>query len=121
MGIGNHYEVMNMRFGECIYLAAMLSGVVMFMTSAQAETSRLTIESGDNAEGRQQAAMEKEQWNDTRALRQKVNRRAEKEWDKTDAAFDDRDRCEKSANMNAYWEQDTRRCLDRRTGNVITP
>lgn len=50
-----------MRFGKCIYLAAMLSGVVMFTASVQAETSKLTIESGDNAESQQQAAMEKEQ------------------------------------------------------------
>ncbi|EHN8908267.1 DUF1283 family protein [Enterobacter ludwigii] len=112
---------MNMRFGKRIYLAAMLSGVVMFTASVQAETSRLTIESGDNAESRQQAAMDKEQWNDTRSLRQKVNKRAEAEWDKTDAAFDDRDNCEKSPNVNAYWEPDTRRCLDRITGHVITP
>ncbi|HDR2590837.1 TPA: DUF1283 family protein [Enterobacter ludwigii] len=112
---------MNMRFGKRIYLAAMLSGVVMFTASVQAETSRLTIESGDNAESRQQAAMEKEQWKDTRSLRQKVNKRAEAEWDKTDAAFDDRDNCEKSPNVNAYWEPDTRRCLDRSTGHVITP
>ena len=32
----------------------------------------------------------KEQWNDTRTLRQKVNKRAEKEWDKADVAFDAR-------------------------------
>ncbi len=111
-----------MRFGKRIYLAAMLSGVVMFTASAHsAETSKLTIVPGDNALSRQQAAMEKEQWNDTRSLRHKVNRRAEKEWDKTDAAFDDRDHCDKSANVNAYWESDTRRCLDRNTGHIITP
>ena len=46
----------------------------------------------------------KEQWNDTRNLRQKVNKRTEKEWDKADAAFDNRDKCEQSANINAYWE-----------------
>jgi hypothetical protein len=40
------------------------------------------IESGDSAQSRQQAAMEKEQWNDTRSLRHKVNTRTEKEWDK---------------------------------------
>ncbi len=32
----------------------------------------------------------KEQWNDTRSLRTKVNKRVEKEWDKTDVAFDAR-------------------------------
>lgn len=82
---------------------------------------RTGIESGDSAQSRQHAAMEKEQWNDTRNLRQKVNKRTEKEWDKADAAFDNRDKCEQSANINAYWEPNTLRCLDRRTGRVITP
>lgn len=82
---------------------------------------KLVIESGDSAQSRQHAAMEKEQWNDTRNLRQKVNKRTEKEWDKADAAFDNRDKCEQSANINAYWEPNTLRCLDRRTGRVITP
>ncbi|EGG3123649.1 GNAT family N-acetyltransferase [Salmonella enterica] len=71
---------------------------VVYTTSAFAETSKLVIESGDSAQSRQEAAMEKEQWNDTRSLRQKVNTRAEKEWDKADAAFDNRDKCEQSAN-----------------------
>ena len=76
----------------------------VYTSSAFAETNKLVSESGDSAQSRQQAAMEKEQWNDTRQLRQKVNKRAEKEWDKTDAAFDSRDKCEQSANINAYWE-----------------
>lgn len=63
--------------------------------------TKLVIESGDSAQSRQHAAMEKEQWNDTRNLRQKVNKRTEKEWDKADAAFDNRDKCEQSANINA--------------------
>ena len=90
-------------------------------TTVHAETNKLVIESGDSAQSRQHAAMEKEQWNDTRNLRQKVNKRTEKEWDKADAAFDNRDKCEQSANINAYWEPNTLRCLDRRTGRVITP
>jgi hypothetical protein len=63
--------------------------------------------------------MEKEQWNDTRSFRQKVNKRAEKEWDKADVAFD-ADNCQKSANVNALGAN-TLRCLDRRTGRTITP
>lgn len=86
-----------------------------------AATDRLVIESGDSAQSRQQASMEKEQWNDTRSLRQKVNKRAEKEWDKADVAFDAQDNCQKSANVNAYWEPNTLRCLDRRTGRAINP
>ncbi|XCW69709.1 DUF1283 family protein [Kosakonia cowanii] len=94
-------------------------GAIVYTTSALAETNRLVIESGDNAQSRQSAAMEKEQWNDTRSLRHKVNKRVEKEWDKDDVAFDARDNCQKSSNLNAYWEPNTLRCLDRRTGREV--
>ena len=113
---------MNITFSKRLCLTAMLLlGAVVYTASAQAETSRLVIESGDNALSRQQAEMQKEQWNDTRSLRQKVNKRAEKEWDKADAAFDNRDSCEQSANIKAYWEPNPLRGLDRRTGRVIAP
>ncbi|MBA2814384.1 DUF1283 family protein [Candidatus Pantoea persica] len=65
------------------------------------------------------ARQSKEQWNDTRNLRNKVNTRVEKEFDKADRAFDTRDACEKSYNVNAYWEPNTLRCLDRRTGRPV--
>ncbi|MFP2606483.1 MULTISPECIES: DUF1283 family protein [Escherichia] len=102
-------------------LAFLLPCALAFSATTHAETNKLVIESGDSTQSRQQAAMEKEQWNDTRNLRQKVNKRTEKEWDKADAAFDNRDKCEQSANINAYWEPNTLRCLDRRTGRVIIP
>ena len=35
--------------------------------------------------------------------------------------FDAQDNCQKSANVNAYWEPNTLRCLDRRTGRAINP
>ncbi len=79
------------------------------------------VQSGDNAQSRQHAVMEKEQWNDTRSLRHKINRRAEKEWDKVDAATDLRDRCVRSTDINACQEPHTSRFPDRRTGRVITP
>ncbi len=82
-------------------LAFLLPCALAFSATTHAETNKLVIESGDSAQSRQQAAMEKEQWNDTRNLRQKVNKRTEKEWDKADAAFDNRDKCEQSANINA--------------------
>lgn len=110
-----------MRNKRLCLVALMLSGAVAYPAYTLAETNKLVIESGDSAQSRQQATMEKEQWNDTRNLRQKVNKRAEKEWDKSDAAFDKRDECEQSANINAYWEPNTLRCLDRRTGRAITP
>ncbi|MEG1209638.1 MAG: DUF1283 family protein [Leclercia sp.] len=100
-------------------LVALLAAV--FVAPVSANTSKLVIESGDSAQSRQNAAMEKEQWNDTRNLRNKVNTRAEKEWDKEDVAFDARDKCQQSANVNAYWETNTLRCLDRRTGRTVAP
>ncbi|RXJ19470.1 DUF1283 family protein [Lelliottia nimipressuralis] len=103
-------------------LAAMLSLTAFAFTApASANTSKLIIESGDSAQSRQNAAMDKEQWNDTRSLRHKVNKRVEKEWDKDDVAFDMRDKCQQSANVNAYWEPNTLRCLDRRTGRSVAP
>lgn len=113
---------MNITLGKRLCLTAMLTlGAIVYSASAPAETNKLVIESGDSAQSRQDAAMDKEQWNDTRQLRQKVNKRAEKEWDKTDAAFDARDKCQQSANLNAYWEPNTLRCLDRSTGRTINP
>lgn len=65
---------MNNTVSKRLYLTAMVTpSVVVYTTSAFAETSKLVIESGDSAQSRQEAAMEKEQWNDTRSLRQKVN------------------------------------------------
>ncbi|GHD91536.1 MULTISPECIES: DUF1283 family protein [Pseudocitrobacter] len=113
---------MNMTSGKRLCLTAMLAlSAVMYTASSSANTSKLIIESGDNAQTRQDAAMDKEQWNDTRSLRNKVNNRVEKEWDKEDAAFDARDKCQQSANVNVYWEPNTLRCLDRRTGRVVNP
>lgn len=100
---------------------AFAAGSLVFSPVVKADTDRLVIESGDSTQSRQHAAMEKEQWNDTRSLRKKVNTRVEKEWDKDDVAFDLRDKCQQSANVNAYWENNTLRCLDRRTGRTITP
>ncbi|APG17934.1 hypothetical protein A3780_10350 [Kosakonia radicincitans] len=111
---------MTTTLSKRLCLTAMLTlGAIVYTTSAMAETNRLIIESGDNAQTRQSVEMEKEQWNDTRTLRQKVNKRVEKEWDKTDVAFDAQDNCQKSSNFNAYWEPNTQRCLDRRTGRQI--
>lgn len=113
---------MNIALSKYLCLTAMLVlSAGIYTTSVYAQTSKLVIESGDSAQSRQNAAMDKEQWDDTRSLRQKVNKRVEKEWDKADAAFDARDKCQQSSNMNAYWEPNTLRCLDRSTGRVINP
>jgi len=103
-------------------LAVLLAGSAMLTAApASANTSRLIIEDGNNAASNEAARQSKEQWNDTRQLRNKVNSRVEKEFDKANRAFDTRDACEKSYNINAYWEANTLRCLDRRTGRPVTP
>lgn len=113
---------MKVTLSKRLCLTAMLTlGAVLYTATVSAQTNKLVIESGDSAQSRQNAAMDKEQWNDTRSLRHKINTRAEKEWDKTDVAFDSRDKCEQSANLNAYWEPNTLRCLDRSTGRPVAP
>ncbi|WP_058909972.1 DUF1283 family protein [Entomohabitans teleogrylli] len=109
------------RLSGLVLPLAFACGLLAATAPVHANTSKLIIESGDNAQTRQNAAMDKEQWDDTRSLRKKVNTRAEKEWDKADTAFDARDNCRKSTNVNAYWEPHTLRCLDRSTGRVINP
>ncbi len=95
------------------------AGYLLLNSSALAETNRLVIEKGNNALDNEKARQHKEQWDETRRLRQKSNTRLEKEFDKKDSAIDARNRCVESSNVNAYWEPNTARCLDRRTGRVI--
>ncbi len=99
-------------------LLVLLSGTAF---TAGATPNHLIIEDGSSALSNEAARQNKEQWNDTRMLRNKVNSRVEKEFDKTDRAFDTRDKCEQSLNLNAYWEPNTLRCLDRRSGRPVTP
>ncbi|CAH0137825.1 DUF1283 family protein [Erwinia aphidicola] len=99
----------------------MLAALFSVQHSAQARTDRLVIEDGDNSLTKEEARQQKEQWDDTRNLRHKVNSRTEKEFDRVDRAFDTSEACEKSLNLNAYWEPKTLRCLDRRTGRPVTP
>lgn len=88
---------------------------------SQAATQHVVIDSGDNALTKEQARQSQQQWDDTRNLRNRINQRADKEFSKIDKAYDTRDKCEQSANLNAYWEPKTLRCLDRRTGRPVTP
>jgi len=101
-----------------VLLVSLLSAAAF---NASATTNRLIIEDGSSAASNEAARQDKEQWNDTRMLRNKVNSRVEKEFDKADRAFDTRDKCEQSLNLNAYWEPNTLRCLDRRSGRPVTP
>lgn len=115
--LNNSETTMNKKLLTTIFTLT----TAIFTNSAYADTQKLIIESGDNAQSRQRAQMDREQWRDSRTLRQKQNVRAEKEWDKKDAAIDDSYACQTSENLNAHWEPNTRRCLDRRTGRPITP
>jgi len=92
---------------------------------------------GDNALSREEARENKEQWDATRNLRKLQNQRAEKEFvrdsahadkqyardekdsDKQYNAKETRDSCNASSNVGAYWEPNTQRCLDRRTGREL--
>ncbi|HIW07612.1 MAG TPA: DUF1283 family protein [Candidatus Ignatzschineria merdigallinarum] len=112
---------MNKKFRKKLLTTTFILTVAIFTSSAYADTQKLIIESGDSAQSRQRAQMEKDQWKDTRTLRQKQNARAEKEWDKKDAAIDDSYACQTSENLHVYWEPNTRRCLDRRTGRPVVP
>ncbi|ARJ43710.1 hypothetical protein B1H58_17785 [Pantoea alhagi] len=109
------------RLAVALLPFTLFSALALSSASAQARTERLIIENGSNALSNEEARQNKEQWDDTRMLRKKLNSRVEKEFDKTDRAFDSRDACEKSYNVNAYWEANTLRCLDRRTGRTVTP
>lgn len=106
---------------SALLATALTSGVLLTVPMASAQTDRLIIENGNSAISNEDARQSKELWDDTHRLRNKVNTRVEKEFDKADRAFDTRDSCEKSDNVNAYWEPGTLRCLDRRTGRPVMP
>ena len=111
---------MKIRFCHAL-LMLLTAGTFSLAIPVQAETHRFVIQHGDGQLERQQAAMEKEEWDDTRSLRHKINARTEHNWDKDVAASDNQDRCEQSDNFNLYWESKTNRCLDRRTGRAVAP
>lgn len=114
-------QTLSKRLAIALLPLTLFSALALSSGAAQARTDRLVIKNGNNALSNEEARQDKEQWDDTRMLRKKVNSRVEKEFDKTDRAFDTRDACEKSYNVNAYWEGNTLRCLDRRTGRPVTP
>ncbi len=93
----------------------------VWQATALADTKHVIIESGDSALSKEAARQSKEQWDSTRNLRNKVNTRVEKEFDKADKAIDLQEKCNTSYNTNAYWENNSNRCLDRRTGRPVAP
>ncbi|MDC9596275.1 DUF1283 family protein [Xenorhabdus anantnagensis] len=93
-----------------------------FSTPCTTESTCITINGGgENSMSREAARQSREEWNEQRRLRQKVDKRREKEFDKYEVEVDNRDTCLKSANINAYWEPSTKRCLDINTGRPIKP
>ncbi len=82
----------------------------------------VTINGGEeSAVSKEIARQNKEEWNEQRPLRQKMDKRREKEFDKYEVEVDNREACLKSVNINAYWEPSTKRCLDVNTGHPIKP
>ncbi|CBJ81451.1 conserved hypothetical protein; putative exported protein [Xenorhabdus bovienii str. Jollieti] len=76
---------------------------------------------GENSMSKEMARQQKEEWNEQGSLRKKINKREEKQFDKYEVDVDNRDACLKSTNVNAYWEPNTKRCLDLNTGLPIKP
>ncbi|MDX7998457.1 DUF1283 family protein [Xenorhabdus sp. Reich] len=76
---------------------------------------------GENSISKEEARQSKEEWNEQRNLRHKINNRREKEFDKYEVEVDNREDCLKSVNISAYWEPNTKRCLDINTGQPIKP
>jgi len=75
--------------------------------------------SGNGAMSNEQARQSKEEWNATRTLRDQRIQRQERDNAQYEQAAALRDRCNASRNINAYWEPNTQRCLDRVTGNQL--
>ncbi|AXF78730.1 DUF1283 family protein [Erwinia tracheiphila] len=101
-------------------MALFISGALFGLEqSAVAKSDTLIIQDGSSALSNEQARQQKLQWNQTQRLRSKENLRDEKNFDKNDRAIDNRDACDQSLNVNAYWEPGTQRCLDRRTGRPV--
>ncbi|MCL2895778.1 DUF1283 family protein [Brenneria tiliae] len=99
----------------------MVVACAAWQPAALADTRHIIVESGDSSLSKEAARQSGEQWNATHSLRSKVNTRVEKEFDKTEKAIDGQEKCDASYNVNAYWEANTERCLDRRTGRPVTP
>lgn len=98
-----------------------LSTLFAVAAPSLAQTERLIIDNGNNAYSNEVAREHKQQWDETQSLRKKINTHNEKEFNKFDRAIDTKDACQQSLNLNAYWEPNSLRCLDRRTGRPVQP
>lgn len=101
--------------------AFLLSCLGSVAPSALAQTEHLIIDNGHTNYSSELSREHKEQWDDTRSLRKKINTRNEKDFNRLDRAVDSKQACQQSLNLNAYWEPKTLRCLDRQTGRPVQP
>ncbi|OTA20105.1 hypothetical protein Xbed_01821 [Xenorhabdus beddingii] len=76
---------------------------------------------GDNSMSKEMARQSKEVWDEQKNLRKKMDQRREKAFDKYEVEADNREACLESADINVYWEPNTKRCLDINTGRPIKP
>ncbi|CDG17870.1 DUF1283 family protein [Xenorhabdus doucetiae] len=94
----------------------------VFSTPCTSDGTCVTINGGgENSMNKEMARQSKEEWDEQRRLRQKVDKRREKEFDKYEIEVDNREACLESTNINVYWEPSTKRCLDINTGRPINP
>lgn len=107
---------------------AVLALPLTWQTPALAQSATCTqgstcvsVGGNNDSMSKEQARQSQQQWDETHRLRNKVNNRVEKNFDKDDRAEDAKDNCESSENLNAYWEPNTQRCLDRLSGRKINP
>lgn len=73
----------------------------------------------ENSLTKEEARQNKEQWDGERHIRKKVNTLTERNLDKLGDALTQQESCNNSLNINAYWEPNTQRCLDRQTGRPL--
>lgn len=116
------------RLMRVILPVAVLALPLAWHTPALAQSATCTqgstcVSVGGNNDpmSKEHARQSQQQWDDTHRLRNKVNNRVEKNFDKYDRAEDAKDNCDRSTNFNAYWEPNTERCLDRLSGHQINP
>lgn len=116
------------RLMRVLLPAAVLALPLAWQTAALAQSATCTgsstcVSVGGNNDpmSKEQARQSQQQWDETHRLRNKVNSRVEKNFDKYDRAEDAKDNCDRSENLNAYWEPNTQRCLDRLSGRQINP
>ncbi|OAT46885.1 hypothetical protein M997_1883 [Proteus hauseri ATCC 700826] len=107
--------------GTLLFLSLFFGLSVSSFSSVASTNVTINGNGYENSLDKEQARQLKEDWDQKRDLRSQVNEREKIEFNKLDKAIDERDACLKSANIYAYWESETRRCLDSNTGRPVNP